>query len=69
MVVTIANDPAQEVAKLVFVSDVVKIPTGNPNEPVNIFSCLQLSLKKHIKNGPVQEQSILWVKNMNLFTR
>jgi hypothetical protein len=50
MVVTIANDPAQEIEKLVFQPDVVKIATGNPAEPVKYIELPTVVLEKTLFN-------------------
>jgi len=46
MVVIIANDPAQEVAKLVFKPDVVKVATGDPNQPIKYIELPSVELEK-----------------------
>jgi hypothetical protein len=46
LVVTIANDPAQQVAQIIFVPDVVKVATGDPNNPVKYVQLPTLELVK-----------------------
>lgn len=46
MVITMSNDPAQEIAKLIFKPELIKVATGDPNEPVKYIQLPTLELGK-----------------------
>lgn len=63
MVVTIANDPAQEIEKFVFKPDLVKVATGDPNNPVKFVELPSVELQKtqfNQNNGVARFSSDRW---------
>lgn len=63
IVITIANDPAQEIEKLVFKPGLVKVATGDPNNPVKYIELPSVDLEKthfNQNNGVARFSSDRW---------